>query len=303
MRIVVSGATSMIGASLVNRLVGQGHDVIAIVRNECTKLDVLKADEHLKIINCDMQAYDKLDSIIKQKIDVAVALAWNGTRGNLRNDESLQLENFQNNKKYLQAMIRLKCKKFFTAGSQAEYGVWTEKEKITEDVSPNPNTEYGKYKLRFYEYAKSYCSMHDCDLVEPRFFSLYGPDDFQGTLIISMLKKMLANEPCDLTECIQQWDFLYIDDAIDALCMLIESKTSNGIYNFGSGHSAMLKDYIEIMMQITNSKSELNYGAVPYPKTGIVNVNPDIEKLKKTGWTAHVTFEEGIRKIIKIRFL
>lgn len=61
-------------------------------------------------------------------------------------------------------------------------------------------------------------------LLEPRFFSLYGPNDYEGTMIISVLKKMLKDLSCDLTECIQIWDFLYIDDAIDALVILIEKQ-------------------------------------------------------------------------------
>ena len=51
-----------------------------------------------------------------------------------------------------------------------------------------------RYKLKFYEYAKSYCREHNCCLIEPRFFSLYGPGDFSGTLIMSTLNKMMKNE-------------------------------------------------------------------------------------------------------------
>ena len=153
--------------------------------------------------------------------------------------------------------------------------------------------------MKFYEYAKVYCVEKNCVLVEPRFFSLYGPNDFAETLVISTLKKMITNAPCDLTQCIQLWDFLYIDDAINALCMLIERTDSNGIYNFGSGYSAPLKAYIEKMMHLTQSKSELHYGAVPYPKTGIVNVNPDVQKLMAIGWKPKVKFGDGINRILE----
>ena len=74
---------------------------------------------------------------------------------------------------------------------------------------------------------------------------------------------------------------------------------SKGIYNFGSGHSAPLKDYVEKMMQVTQSKSELHYGAVPYPKTGIVHVNPDVQKLMAMGWKPKVNFSEGINRILE----
>jgi nucleoside-diphosphate-sugar epimerase len=56
------------------------------------------------------------------------------------------------------------------------------------------------------------------------------------------------------------------------------------------------------MYRITKSSSILNYGAISYPSTGMVNVNPDIEKLKNIGWKPEVTFEEGIKRIINCEF-
>ena len=300
MKIVVSGATSMIGSALTNELLERGHEVIAVVRNNCKKVNVLNQSELLTIVNCDMCDYQKLSVLIEKEIDVAVATAWNGTRGKDRSDQKLQKTNLQYSIDFLQAMIRLGCKKFITAGSQAEYGLWTKKEKLTENAVPQPNTEYGKYKLAFYEYAKDYCKDRSCVLVEPRFFSLYGPNDYPGTLVISTLNKMISNEPCDLTECTQMWDFLYIDDAAAALCMLVESDGVGGVYNFGSGQSAPLKDYIETMLSVTHSKSELHYGTVPYPATGIVNVNPDVSKLINMGWKTGVNFVDGINMTLNI---
>ena len=118
-------------------------------------------------------------------------------------------------------------------------------------------------------------------------------------MIVSMLKKMLKNEPCALTECKQMWDFLYIDDAISGLIKLIEDKKAYGVYNFGSGESFQLKYYIEVMYEITKSKSKLNYGDVPYPVTGMVNIDPCVDKLKSIGWKPKTSFEEGIKVMIK----
>lgn len=297
MRIVVSGATSMIGADLTNRLLENNHEVVAVVRKNSKKLNTLNSNAHLQIVECNMEDYAALSELVKGKVDVAVSTAWNGTRGTDRNDKKIQEENYINSISFLEAMISKGCKKFLTAGSQAEYGSWTKNEKLKEDVIPNPNTEYGKYKLKFCEFARDYCKENGCHLVEPRFFSLYGPKDYEGTLVISALKKMLDDEPCELTECVQLWDFLYIDDAIDGLVKLIENDSSEGIYNFGSGYSAPLKEFIEEMKEITNSDSELRYGSIPYPATGIVNINPDVSKLMNCGWKTKTSFAEGIKLV------
>lgn len=298
MRIVISGATSMIGAALTNKLLENNHEVIAVVRPNSKKTKALDNNPKLSIVECNMEDYADLNNLIKGKVDVAVSTAWNGTRGAYRNNKELQEENYKNSISFLRAMLSKGCLKFLTAGSQAEYGLWTKKEKLKEDVVPNPNTEYGKYKLNFYQYAKDCCSDNGCKLIEPRFFSLYGPKDYEGTLVISTLEKMLKNEPCELTECIQLWDFLYIDDAIDGLVKLVEDDVPEGIYNFGSGYSAPLKEFIEEMKEITNSDSELRYGFIPYPATGIVDVNPDVSKLMKCGWEYKTSFQKGVMKIV-----
>lgn len=297
MRIVISGATSMIGAALTNRLLENNHEIIAVVRPNSKKIVVLKRSPNLSIVECNMEDYSELNNLIQGKVDVAISTAWNGTRGTDRNNEELQIENYKNSISFLEAMIAKGCTRFLTAGSQAEYGLWTKSEKLTEEEIPNPNTQYGVYKLKFYEYAKEYCRSRGCKLIEPRFFSLYGPKDYEGTLVISTLNKMLENKPCELTECIQLWDFLYIDDAIDGLVKLVEDDVPEGIYNFGSGYSASLKEFVEQMKKITNSNSELRYGAIPYPSTGIVNVNPEVKKLMKCGWIPKIEFKEGIKRI------
>lgn len=288
----------MIGAELVNRSLDRNHEVIAVIRPNTSKRAILNIVPKLSIVECAMEDYYLLDDLIEGNVDVAVSIAWNGTRGADRNNRILQEDNYYNSISFLKAMLKKGCQKFITAGSQAEYGIWTSSKKLTENVIPNPNTEYGKYKLKFYESAKAYCHNNGCEIVEPRFFSLYGPGDYEETLIISMLKKMINNEPCELTECEQIWDFLYIDDAVDGLIELMENTIPEGIYNFGSGYSAPLKEFISEMKDITKSDSELRYGAIPYTNTGIVNVNPDVSKLMEIGWRNRTSFKLGIMKII-----
>jgi nucleoside-diphosphate-sugar epimerase len=111
---------------------------------------------------------------------------------------------------------------------------------------------------------------------------------------------MIGNLPCELTECRQLWDFLYVDDAIDALYRLICKDKACGVYNFGSGISKELREYVMTMYRLTGSRSELRFGAVPYPKTGIVHTNPDVGRLlRETSWSPTVSFEEGIERLIR----
>lgn len=291
----------MIGQKLCEKLLKRGHSVVAVVRRNSDKGKNLPMSEKIEIVYKDMESYETLSESIQGRLDVAILLAWNGTRGSQRSDKEVQAMNLQYNMNAVKQVLKLGCTKVMSAGSQAEYGPWYEEEKQTEDICAKPNTEYGKYKLKFYEDASAYCRKNEVTFVEPRFFSLFGPSDYEGTLVMSLLKKMTHNEVCQMTEGKQMWDFLYIDDAIEALFFLIEKDDVEGIYNLGYGEAFPLKDFIQKMYQITNSRSELQYGSVPYPSSGMVSINPSVVKLKRLGWYPKVTFEEGIRTILNCR--
>ena len=237
---------------------------------------------------------------IAEKCDLGILLAWNGTRGELRDNVCLQHENYNNSMQAAKNMIALGCETIVTAGSQAEYGVNKSWEQITEQTECKPNTEYGKAKLKLYQELDKLCKNGKIRLIEPRYFSLYGPDDSEKTMIISIVRNMMSNQSCNLTECIQLWDFMYIDDAVDLLFELIESKDASGVFNFGSGVSKPLKEYIYEMYRLTRSSSILHFGAVPYPVTGMVHTNPSIEKLKQYVKDINMySFAEGIKVVIK----
>lgn len=289
----------MIGVALIKKLLSNGHEVVAIARHWSKQLTALVCSGKIEFVRSDMSEYSSIADHISNKIDIAVLMAWSGTRGADRNDREMQRKNYGQNMALLPELCKLGCKKIVTAGSQAEYGSWLSSVKLKETDAANPNTEYGIEKLHFYQDCSTFCKEAQITVVEPRFFSLYGPEDYQGTLIISMLQNMLQNRPCMMTECIQSWDYLYIDDAITALELLITEDRASGIYNLGSGSSFMLKEYVEIMYRVTNSKSELIFGAIPYPATGMVNLNPDVNKLIGLGWMPKVSFEEGVKKVVQ----
>lgn len=299
-RVIITAANSFIGRRITKVLSENGYYVYAVVRNSFSDCGMFDNMENCQLIRCDMDEYASLEKRIAATCDVGIAMAWDGTRGTDRSDKSKQENNFKNSADAIDSFIALGCGKIVTAGSQAEYGPWSTKRKVTEEDICRPNTAYGASKLKLFEYAKRRCAENRIVLIEPRYFSLYGEDDYAGTMIISIIRKMLKHTPCELTECMQLWDFLYIDDAVDALYRLLLSETAEGIYNIGSGVSRPLREYIEEMRRITGSRSKLRYGAIPYPVTGMVNTNPAIDKLLHTiDWEPATNFEEGIYKVLR----
>ncbi len=292
MRAVITGANSFIGRNLIKGLSNIGYECIAVVRNrENINLD---KDSYSQIIELNMEDYSHIGSMVKD-IDLLINLAWLGTRGEDRMNSDLQRRSYKYTMDAIRSFKNRRCSIVMTAGSQAEYGIV--EGCIKETSIHKPNTEYGKFKLKLFNEAKDFCRGNDLKLIEPRFFSLYGPGDFKGTMIIDIMKKMLKNETCSLTEGVQMWDFLYINDAVEGIISLLKNDVESGAYNFASGDVRQLKDYIIEMKEVLGSKSRLDFGAIPYPKTGMVSIVADISKLLGTGWYPKTSFGQGVKMI------
>lgn len=300
MKIAIAGASCFIGKRLVQASINKDWEVVAVVREGSREIPYLSSLPNVSVVQCNMDDYGSLGSMTGA-VDCFVYLTWDGTRGDARNEYERQKHNYECGMAAVRSVLDAGCGRVITAGSQAEYGL--NGVVITEDMECSPNTQYGIWKLKFFEDAMHMCRMTGVHLKEPRFFSLYGPDDYDKTLIISMIDNMLHNRRCEMTECVQMWDYLYIDDAIAALILLCEQDCADGAYNFGSGDTRRLKDYVEELKDILGSSSELVYGAVPYPPTGMVSIQPNLDKLKQEiGWTPDISFRNGVLEIVQSRF-
>ena len=292
MKIVITGANSFIGRTLSKRALEKGWDVILSVRPGREK-DLPQNTHFLPIC---MEEYERLGDLVGE-CDCFIHLAWKGTRGLYRMDSRLQAENVRDGRKAIKSMIRAGCKKVITAGSQAEYG--PHYGQITEESVCIPNTAYGKAKLEFYEQTVQECRKEGVAYKALRIFSLYGPGDDSSTMISRILRNMQENRPCELTQGIQMWDYLHIEDAVDSILRLCNMPCEDGVYNLGSGHARQLRDYVLEMAQIVHSDSPLLFGMIPYPETGMISLWPDVTKLKHAlNWEPQISFEEGIRSIL-----
>ncbi len=290
MKAVITGANSFIGRHLIKEMNACGHECIAVVRDRRSLNTFSKLIS--EIIELDMCDYSSLGAIAEDA-DCLINLAWLGTRGQDRMDSFIQSRSYEYTLDAIRSFKDSKCKWIVTAGSQAEYGNISGY--IREDTPLKPITEYGRYKAKLFSDTYDFCASCKMTIIEPRFFSLYGPGDYEHSMIMEIISKMIMDEDCELTEGIQMWDYLYIKDAVEGMVSLLSNNSEAGAYNFASGDSRMLKDYIYEMKTVLESRSILKFGAVPYPKTGMVSIMSDISKLLSTGWSPKVSFESGIR--------
>jgi len=294
MKITIAGGSSFIGKRLIPILVQQGkHEITVVIRESSDYHKALRNFKNITVVRSEMDNYHQLGKIVKSG-DCFINLSWFGSRGNSRMDHEIQRYNYLCTMDAMRSMADNGYKILVSSGSQAEYGQINDV--ITETTIPSPNTEYGQYKLKIFEETSELSSSYGCRFLEPRYFSLYGPGDYKKTLIMSCLIKMLKNEDIILNSCLQLWDYLFVDDAVNGLIRLIENKEASGAFNFASGNSFTIRDYIQEMEGILNSKSHVVFDSSKDFEGQIINLRADTSHLLKyaDGWKPSTSFQEGI---------
>lgn len=80
-RIVITGATSMIGIALISKALQSNEikKVYAVVRSGSKKMNRLVDDPRIQVILCECSNYSTLEKLISEKCDVFYHLAWSRT--------------------------------------------------------------------------------------------------------------------------------------------------------------------------------------------------------------------------------
>jgi nucleoside-diphosphate-sugar epimerase len=234
---------------------------------------------------------------IASPVDVFYHIGWDATDKNNRNSSEKQLRNIKYTLDAVSLAKKLGCKRFIGAGSQAEYG--PSLQPLNESVPVNPEIAYGVAKYAAGKLSKIECEELSMEHVWVRILSVYGVNDNDDTLIKTFIDKCRNNQPMPLSACAHIWDYLYEDDAGQALLFVGEKGISGKIYCLGSGIGKPLKAYLEAVKNKVNARYQPDYGKIPYTAKSIRYLCADISELTAdTGWKPEVSFEEGIGEIV-----
>lgn len=298
--ILMTGATSYIAVNLIHKFLQDNCNIFCVVRPNSPNLAKVPKNPNVHLLELDMNHIEQLEHMSLPKIDCLYHFAWEGVRGSDRNNIELQHKNLEQTKKLIDAAVSMDISYIIGIGSQAEYG--DQAGKLTEETEPFPTMEYGKIKLEACSYGLDKCKNTNSRFLWGRIFSTYGPGEVAGTLIMTCMDKMLKDEPIDLSPCEHMWNYLYITEVADILHLMFRKKANSGIYNIASEDTRYLKDFVDQMKVVLNSKSQLNYGSIPYGNTIPNGIMPCVKKLNsELDWTQKIRFEEGISNLMKFK--
>lgn len=298
-RVVVTGPTGAVGVGLIQNLIKDGIEVIAVVRPGSNRVSNIPNCPLVKVVTCALAELENLPAMIEGKVDVFYHLGWDGTFGNARNNMPEQVKNIGYAVMAVEVAHQLECKKFVGVGSQAEYG--RVEGLLKPDTPTHPENGYGMAKLAAGQMTRQMCADFGIEHNWVRILSVYGPCDGEKTMVMSLIRQLQQNQRPALTAGEQVWDYLYAEDAGNALKLIGEKGVSGKTYVLGSGKGRPLKEYIEEIRDEVNPGAELGFGDIPYGEKQVMYLVADISELTAdTGFVPRVEFRDGIKRVLKI---
>lgn len=292
MRVVVTGATSMIGVALIKECINNGDSVLAIVREGTGRMARLPKSDLIRLEYADLDTLNHVQGDGKE-YDVFYHFAWAHTSKSERDDALLQEKNIKWCLDAVELANKLGCKKFIGAGSQAEYG--RVDGVIDEDTVCNPLIAYGMGKLSAYYLSRKLCDKYDMTHVWGRIFSVYGTNDNSGTMIDYALSAFAKGEVARFSSGEQSWNYLFETDAGIIFHRLGASKEAEGIYCVANPESRKLKEYIFEMAEAAEKSEFVEFDST----VNALGLNVNMKRTENViGNLEYVPFKKGIREVM-----
>jgi nucleoside-diphosphate-sugar epimerase len=294
-RILVTGAGGFVGAAVVKAAVAAGHEVVALVRNDTSRLTSIA--DRISMQRVDLADTTAVAALLHSaKPAIVIHSAWEGVGGALRSGD-IQLDNIRTTVALADAAIAAGARKFVGIGSQAEYGRYDRK--IVETDLPQPTMLYGAAKLAACHLAAQRCREAGMAFAWLRLFSVYGAGDNSNWLIPSAAVALVRGKPPLCTAGTQKWDYLHIDDVADGVLAAATSDRATGVFNLSSGNPVAVRQIVETLRDFAAPELELNFGVIPFGPDQIMHLDGDNGRLRAaTGWSPRVPLAEGLRQVV-----
>ncbi|MDC8105893.1 GDP-mannose 4,6-dehydratase [Chryseobacterium sp. PTM-20240506] len=335
MRYLITGGSGFIGSHLIESLLKNGHSVINVdnfdnfynyqikIKNTLESvgktLDFDFSDKESDIKNLiittqsdnytlyfqDIRHKNKLEEIFRNhEIDMVIHLAaLAGVRPSIEKPLEYEEVNVKGTMNLWELCNEFNIKKFICASSSSVYGNNTKIPFSETDNVDNPISPYAATKKCCEILGHVYHHLYDIDMIQLRFFTVYGPRQRPDLAIHKFTRLISENQEIPYYgDGNTARDYTYIDDIIDGIIKSIDYLEKNTkiyeIINLGESEVICLSDMlsaIEKALGKTASKKML-----PMQPGDVIKTNADITKARTLiGYKPATDFQNGIKKFME----
>ena len=301
-RIFMTGATGFLGARTLRTLLDMDDsvEIAVLIRPEANTWRIEEELKSSRVIAVEGR-FEEVDSYRKPMRLFAphtvAHLGWSGVEGKARNEPHQVDINIQGTVDLARVSLEAGASRWLGLGSQAEYG--PSNAPLDESARAQPTTLYGAAKLSCFHLTRTICQQAGVEFAWMRVFSLYGPRDNPDWLIPYVIRKILSGEAPKLTSGSQLWDYLYIDDAADAVAKMALCR-KEGVFNLGSGYPLPVRSIVEKARDLIDPKFALQFGQMPFRPDQVTFLSAKTEALcSAIDWRPETGIPEGLAKTVE----
>ena len=299
---VVLGGAGFLGSHLIDRLLADGHRVVAI-------------DNYITGNSANIRHLKNESSFDFIKQDVTEALSIPG-----RVDYIFNFASPASPVDYLQFPIQTlkvgalgthkalglatkKKAKFLLASTSEVYGdplVHPQKEEYWGNVNPiGPRGVYDEAKRFAEAMTMAYHRAHGVDTKIARIFNTYGPrmrlND--GRVVPAFIGQALRGKPLTVFgDGRQTRSFCFVSDLIEGIFRLAMSRENDPV-NIGNPAEMTVLDFARVILELTGSQSAVVHKPLPVDDPRVRQ--PDITRARKClGWEPRVPLRDGMKQTI-----
>ena len=253
-KIVITGAGGFIGSELTRKFVDNNVEVIAISHSFIPAFpDSPLVNKHCVDIS---DANNLLEVLAGDEYDAFYHLAWRGINGPKKADMQVQLNNIKLALGCAEVANKVGCKKFLCSGTVAERSI----ESLPNIQKTSGGMMYGVAKHAAHLMLDTYCKNVGLNYVWMQFSNIYGPTNKTGNLVSYTIEQLINDRDAEYGPAMQPYDFIYVDDLIEAVYRLGIHYTSSNEYFIGSGAPRILKDYLYEIGSQMGKKEHIKIG-------------------------------------------
>jgi dTDP-glucose 4,6-dehydratase len=302
LRIVVSGAAGFIGSHMCDRLLAEGHSVVALdnfLTGAEANLAHLAGNAGFQFVKQDITTAFAVEGPVDCVVNMASPAS---PKDYLEHPiETLDVGSL-GTRRMLELALEKRARFLVTSTSEC-YGDPLEHPQVETywgNVNPvGPRSCYDESKRFAEALTMAYHRKHGVRTNIARIFNTYGPrmklND--GRVVPAFLDQALRGEPMTIFGTGSQTrSFCYVSDLVDGLYRLMLSDERYPV-NLGNPLEMTILEFAEHIRRVTGAKSEIVFH--PLPEDDPKRRKPDISKARALlGWEPRVPLEEGLQQTV-----
>lgn len=316
MRVLVTGAAGFIGSHLVDRLLAEGEEVIAVDNLSSGRLANLADARRTRVGKFSFQRVDITSTAVgelvkRHKPEVIFHLAAQvDVRKSVKDPIQDAMVNIIGTINLLEAASQAGTTKVvFTSSGGCIYGEPDEARlPVTEDQAfiPEalPESPYGVSKKIALDYLRYYATVKGLDFTALALANVYGPRQepasevgLEGQVVAIFCRKMLAGRPCTIYgNGTQTRDFVYVDDVVSAF-VAARDRGSGELVNIGSGKELSVNELYRKLAELTGARFEPIHAAARPGELVRIYVDPS-KAAGMLGWSPQTSLDDGLKQTV-----